>query len=156
MISKLFDDSKIAKKMSCGRTKSEMVVTNVLFPYSIETNLSKLANKKFSIAIDASNKGNIKYFPICIRFFDKKDGIQNFVLDFYSDSKEDSLSVFKKMKETIEENNLKLENIVSFSADNAPVNFGINYSVFQKLKQINNNVIKANCNCHILHNAAKI
>ncbi len=59
------------------------------------------------------------------------------------------------MKETIEENNLKLENIVSFSADNAPVNFGINYSVFQKLKQINNNVIKANCNCHILHNAAK-
>jgi hypothetical protein len=155
MISKIFDDSKIAKKISCGRTKSELVVTNVLFPHSIETNLSKLANKKFSIAIDASNKGNIKYFPICIRFFDKKDGIQNFVLDFYSDSKEDSLSVFKKMKEIVEENNLKLENIVLFSADNAPVNFGINYSVFQKLKQINNNVIKANCNCHILHNAAK-
>ena len=44
----------------------------------------------------------------------------------------------------------------AYGADNASVNFGINYSVFQKItSQENKNVIAAHCNYHILHNCAK-
>lgn len=50
---------------------------------------------------------------------------------------------------------LPFENITSFEADNAPVNFGCKSSVFTKLKTFNKNLIKANCNCHVLHNTAK-
>ncbi len=154
LIAKIFQDSKVAKKISCGRTKSEMILVNVLYPVSVQSKLSELGNK-FSISIDASNKANVKYFPLCVRYFDKKEGIQNFILDFYCDPNEGSKSIFNRIKTIINENGLSLDNIVSYSADNAPVNFGSNNSVFQKLKLINENIIKANCNCHVLHNTAK-
>lgn len=45
--------------------------------------------------------------------------------------------------------------MVAYGADNASVNYGRNCSVFQKLLQLEPSVIKANCNCHIVHNTAK-
>jgi len=48
-----------------------------------------------------------------------------------------------------------MSNLVSYSADNAAVNYGKFHSVFTNLRKINSNIIKANCNCHVLHNAAK-
>ncbi|GFW00638.1 uncharacterized protein TNCV_2283841 [Trichonephila clavipes] len=57
-----------------------------------------------------------------------------------------------------------LKNDVPFSvatdasnkADNASVNFGVNNSIFQKLKsEENNDIIAAHCNDHIFHNCAK-
>jgi len=73
LIAKIFQDSKVAKKISCGRTKSEMILVNVLYPVSVQSKLSELGNKKFSISFDASNKGNVKYLPLCVRYFDKKE-----------------------------------------------------------------------------------
>lgn len=45
--------------------------------------------------------------------------------------------------------------MIAFSADNAAVNYGVYNSIYQKLLQLNPNIIKANCNCHVLHNMAK-
>lgn len=53
------------------------------------------------------------------------------------------------------ENGLTLNNVVSYSADNASVNFGKHNSVFTRLNEEKTNLIKANCCCHILHNCAK-
>ncbi len=50
---------------------------------------------------------------------------------------------------------LELNNVVAYGADNASVNYGRTCSVFQKLQMLNSSILKANCNCHILHNAAK-
>lgn len=67
----IFSDSKIAAKMTCGRTKATSIACNVLSPISIERHLKYLIenNIKFSIANDASNKGNIKMFPISVQYF---------------------------------------------------------------------------------------
>lgn len=153
----IFSDSKIAAKMTCGRTKASSIVCNVLSPISIERHLKYLIenNIKFSIANDASNKGNRKMFPISVQYFHCDDGITNFIMDFYETAKESSQSIYAEIKERLKQNNLKIENIVAFTADNAPVNYGVNNSVFANLKYENDSLIKANCLCHILHNTAK-
>ena len=44
--------------------------------------------------------------------------------------------------------------ISAYTTDNASVNYGKNYSVFQELKADNSGIIKANCMAHIVHNYA--
>lgn len=53
--------------------------------------------------------------------------------------------------------NLNPELLSGFSADNALVNYGIRNSVYQKLleKYPETTIIKSNCNCHVIHNAAR-
>ena len=50
----------------------ESIAENVLAPYSVELVVQKIAshNTPFSIDTDASNKGNRKFFPLAVRFFD--------------------------------------------------------------------------------------
>ena len=70
LTSQTLPDSAIAKKMSCGRTKAEAVVTDVLAPKAVEDVLTKLKGDgkplQFSLQTDASNKGNRKMFPLAV------------------------------------------------------------------------------------------
>jgi hypothetical protein len=155
LIHNLFTDSKIAKGLRCGRTKMEAIVKNVLSPASIESHLNKIRGKAFSIASDASNKGNIKLFPIGIQYFDKTNGICNFVLDFYEDSNEKSDAIYNQLKKSLGNNELNQNQVIAYSADNANVNYGNYHSVYENFKSENNFIVKANCNCHVIHNTAK-
>jgi hypothetical protein len=152
---KLFPDSSLCKKVHCARTKAEAIAKNVLSPLSIENHLKSIQNKKFSVSIDASNKGNIKLFPLALQYFSINYGIENFVLDFYEDFNESSAAIYDNIIRILKLNDLKIENISGFCADNASVNYGIHKSVFQNLKNENDLILKANCNCHVIHNAAK-
>ncbi|GFV07519.1 uncharacterized protein TNCV_2158481 [Trichonephila clavipes] len=52
--------------------------------------------------------------------------------------------------------NVQLCRLTAYGVDNASVNFGVNNSVFQKLKsEENNDIIAAHCNDNIFHNCAK-
>jgi hypothetical protein len=75
----LFPDSDIVKKLSCGRTKAEAIVTGVLAPASVDVSLGILHRNMieineedltpyFSNASDASNHGSSKMFPVAIKF----------------------------------------------------------------------------------------
>ena len=98
LLKELFSDSKIVRGMHCGRTKLEAIATNLLSPLSIKAHLKKINKKCFSISSDASNKVNVKLFPICVQYFDTNGGIVNFVLEFYEDSNETSDAIFEKLK----------------------------------------------------------
>jgi hypothetical protein len=108
----------------------------------------------YLLASDASNHGNKKLFPIAVRYWTPKNGVENKFLDFYDDPDETSAGIANQIKARLTENSLSLENISSYSADNASVNFGKHNSVFQKLQQLNPSV-RANCPAHILHDCAK-
>jgi hypothetical protein len=155
LIKNLFKDSKIAQTLQCGRTKMEALNENVLCPLSIEIHLNAIKDKKFSIASDASNKGNVKLYPIAIQYFDINKGINNFVLNFYEDSNEKSDNICLKLKQCLSENNINESNLIAYTGDNASINYGIHHSVYQMFKSANSCVVKANCNCHVLHNTAK-
>lgn len=151
----IFKDSAICSKISCGRTKVQSIVENVICPKSIEMVLEEMRNLPFSNSIDASNKGNKKFFPLAVRYFHKEKGLQHKIIDFYEDADETSEAI-TKIKLSIEKNDLDIKNVVAYGADNASVNYGKNNSVYQNLKSsVNNNLIKGNCHCHILHNAGR-
>lgn len=157
---KLFSDSKFALKVSGAKTKSAVLIENVFAPHSIERVLEELKLNSespvfFSIATDASNKGNRKLFPIAIKYFDITKGLRDRILDSYKDSHESAIDISNHLNACLDKYNLNINNVSSFSADNAPVNYGKKHSVYQKLTDINPNILKSNCNAHIVHNAGR-
>lgn len=127
-------------------------------PYALEIILKVVKHLPFSIATDASNKGNKKLFPIVIRYFNVNDYEQPIVhalIEFKQIWGETAEDIFNIIQSTINHAELDIKNITSFGADNAPVNFECSSSVFTKLQANNKNLIKANCDYHIFHNTAK-
>lgn len=156
LYAKMFSDSNIACKFSCGRTKTTKIGENVLAAASKEYMLLDLAqNKKFSIATDASNKGNLKMFPLMLRYYKKSTGICIKILKFYNLESETSKHIAQSLENGLVTSKLSLQNVTAYAADNAPVNYGKNQSVFTELLKLNNKIVPLGCPCHILHNTAK-
>jgi len=86
--------------------------------------LKELDENYFSISIDASNHKNIKLFPLIVRFFTAKSGVQVRLLDMESMSGEKATEIFDWINKILEKHHLKKEMLSSFCADNAPTNFG--------------------------------
>jgi len=67
--------------MSCGRTKAEALVTEVLAPKAVQEAINKLKSAEnthlFSIQTDAFNKTNHKMFPLAVHFFTAENGVMN-------------------------------------------------------------------------------
>jgi len=65
--------------MSCGRTKAEALVTEVLAPKAVQEAINKSAENThlFSIQTDAFNKTNHKMFPLAVHFFTAENGVMN-------------------------------------------------------------------------------
>ncbi|XP_036973568.1 uncharacterized protein LOC119030243 [Acanthopagrus latus] len=109
----------------------------------------------FSVASDASNHGTTKLFPLSVRYWTPELGVQTKVLDFYEDNDETSAAINYQIVTKLKESGLELDRISAYSADNASLNYRRYNSVFQKLKENNNYILKANCVAHIVHNSAK-
>lgn len=90
-----------------------------------------------------------------MRYWTPDLGVQTKVLDFYDDSDETAAAIHNQITTKLKENGLGLDMISAYTADNASVNYGRNNSVFQKLKENNSDILKANCVAHIVHNSAK-
>ena len=152
-------DSKICKKMSCGKTKAEAVVTDVLAPKAVEEVLTQLKNEEkpvpFSLQTDASNKGNRKMFPLAVQFFNTEKGIVKKLIDFVENADESAEGIVNSIQSSLDNLGLNLDNVSAFSADNANVNYGIHNSVFTKLRQSNSQILRGNCHAHIVHNTVK-
>jgi hypothetical protein len=64
--------SAIGKSISCGRTKCSSIAVNVLAPYFTQRVLTEVKEAyHYSIMFDASNKGSVKFFPVCVQYFSK-------------------------------------------------------------------------------------
>jgi hypothetical protein len=153
----VFIDFKLASKIHCGRTKAEVLVENVLTSDSLQLVLKNVGMCPYYVACDASNKGNLKLYPVAIRNFDLVSGTTSAILDFYEDSDETSEAIADNRKECISKAGLSGKQLVAYGADNCLVNYGKNKSIFVKLKNSFDlpNLIASHCSMHILHNAAK-
>ena len=94
----------------------------MLAPFAQKSLLSELGENPFSLSIDDFNHNEVKLFPLVVRFFSAKVGVR--ILDLRSMPCKTSQQIMNFICSSREENGLKLENITSFCADNAPVNFG--------------------------------
>ena len=160
LIKAIFSDSDIAKKFTSARTKTASIITSVLAPFTQKSLLSELEENPFSISIDASNHNEVKLFSLVVRFFSAKVGVRVRILDLRSMPCATSQQMINFICSSLEENGLKLENITSFWADNALVNFGgwqqKEKNVFNRLQENTSaRLIPIDCPAHILHNAAE-
>lgn len=109
---------------------------------------------------DASNHGNIKMFPVIVRFFSLTNGVQHKMLDFadFSDEKADTIT--QLLISVCEKYDLK-KKLVAYSADNAPVNIGGvtrggSVNVFHQLQtEFDNKLVGVGCNVHLTHNTSQ-
>jgi len=157
----IFTDSDIAKKFTSARTKTASIITGVLAPFARKLLLSELGEQPFSVSIDASNHNEVKLFPLVISFFSAKVGVRVRILDLRSMPCETSQQIVSFICSSLEENGLRLENVTSFCADNAPVNLGGRQqtgknNVFNRLlEKTSARLIPIGYPVHILHNAAE-
>ncbi|CAH2088722.1 unnamed protein product [Euphydryas editha] len=152
----IYIDSKTATNIRLARTKMEALVTEVLGPHALQTVLDELNQGVFyCIQSDASNRKNIKLFPLVAQYFTVENGIQNKLIDFYENHDESADGMFNAIKNSLTKHNIPMEKISALSADNCNANFGIRHSLFTNMQTIIPDIIKANCHAHIVHNTVK-
>lgn len=153
----IYVNSATATGIHLARTKMEALVTEVLGPYSIQNVLDAINadNLFYCLQTDASNKKNIKLFPLVIQYFTAKNGIENKLLDFYENSNESADGMFEAIQKSLEQYRLTFNNVSGLSADNTNANYGINHSLFSNMKNLVPDLIKGNCHAHIVHNCVR-
>ena len=104
----LFPDSKIAKKFASARTKTKSIIIGVLSPYAQKILLSELGTQLFSVSVDVSNHNQLKLFPLVIRFFNAKVGVQVRLLNLRSMPSETSKQIIDFIHTSLQENDLDL------------------------------------------------
>lgn len=161
LLTKMFNDSETAKRISSARTKTRSISHNVIAPYCIQITLESLVNIPFiSVSSDGSNHGALKMFPLLVQFFDPKTGINTKMVNLETLPNETAETISEYIIKSLNSKQL-LNKLVAFSADNCNTNFGgLNRAgqnnVYNNLKtKINVNLIGVGCPVHIVHNAAK-
>lgn len=104
---------------------------NVLAPYALESIIYIAKYLPLNVSTDASNIGNNKLIRYCNIDKDEQP-IVHALIEFKLTRGETSEDIFNVIKSTVDYTELPFENITSFGADNAPVNF----KCFYKIKNI--------------------
>lgn len=158
--SKIFKSCFKMKKFSCSEKKCQAIITNIFAPHAQQLLQQDLKKCHYvSIYTDASNHGNIKLFPVLVRYFIPTVGVRVQVLDITSEGGETSTIISELISSATSKFDLK-KKIVCFCGDNAKVNFGPETrggknNVFYRLKQWLPHLIGIGCVAHITHNALK-
>ena len=95
-------------------------------------------------------------FPVCVQYINKEFGTVNYIIDFLENADESANGMFICLRSTMNNVELDWKRVSCFSADNANCKFGINYFLYTNILTLNNGILKANCNVHILHNTVKL
>lgn len=160
LITKLFEDSKIAPKVQCGRTKTQAIVDNVLAPFSLEIVQKTLDDEvKFvGVSTDGSNFGSQKVFPVLVQYFHKEKGIQHKLLDLVTVNNEKSQTITDVILASLTKFQIQ-DKCNAFGADNTNTNFGSvrrnpGENIFTKLQQaFGRKIAGIGCADHILNNS---
>ncbi|XP_033222612.1 uncharacterized protein LOC117176470 [Belonocnema kinseyi] len=160
LLHSIFSDSPIARRMSCARIRTEVIVKEVICPHTIDIFLKDLIKIPYlSVSTDSSNHGNKKIFIVVIQYFDHlKCGIQTRLLDLRETSDETANTIATLLKELLEKYELTAK-LTSFSGGHTNTNFGgLNRgektNVYQILKlNVNSELLGIGCPALILNNA---
>ncbi|KAF0735454.1 Uncharacterized protein FWK35_00023555, partial [Aphis craccivora] len=122
-------NSKLAGKISCGRTKCKAIAQNVLSPRSLLHLYQKLINHNpplfYSTQTDTSNKKKYQIVP---------EDQQNYVIDFIENSDETADGIFKMINNIFTNSELDWEQVSGFCGDNCVIVMRIYFTTVLKKK----------------------
>lgn len=156
LIKKLFES-----KFSGARTKTEAVIVNVISPFIFQNLLEGLKDANYiSLTIDSSNRKEIKLTPVCVRYFNQREGVNVKLLFFDELPGETSDILVEHLLKCIKKYSIDSK-VVCLCADNTNTNFGgVNRhgqkNVYRKLqKALSRPILGIGCSAHILHNSVQ-
>ena len=177
LLKDIFPDSVTAKAYASASTKTTCIVNGSLAPHFKSALVESMKSNPFSIAIDGSNDSGVqKMNPITVKMFDASQGMivtrfldmctttgihQAFYIAKILYCKNDmnvgkaagtAETIFNKMDEVLQANEIPWSNCVGTCVDNTSVNMGIRNSIRSRALAKNSAIYFMGCPCHIVHN----
>lgn len=109
-----------------------------------------------TLCCDSSNHGNLKIFPVIVRFFSFDTGVQTKLIDVFQLEDETGLTLFHTLEAVWTKFNLQ-HKVMCLTADSCPTNFGGvtrggDQNLFARMqKKFNNRLVGVGCNLHLAH-----
>ena len=177
----IFPDSQIAKGYASARTKTTCILNGSLAPHFKSVLVTAMTSSPFALAIDGSNDTGLeKMNPMTVRLFDSDHGIVttqlldmcltsgtyilalcipvyvcvNEYATYPGPQSGTAASIFAKMDDVLQSNNIPWDNCVGIGVDNTSVNLGRSNSILTRVQQKNPATYFMGCPCHIVHNMA--
>lgn len=156
LLPKMCPDSNIAKKYSCGKTKTTALVHSMSKDRA-ESIVDCIKDKPFALSSDGSNNQSDKFYPIVISYVNASGDVKTGLLGVptVEESSCTGLNIYRVIKNKLSEHGLNLAKCLAFGADNANVMSGQKNGVFGLIKHDHPHVYFAGCPCHLIHLGAK-
>jgi hypothetical protein len=147
----------LEEKSSCGRTKCESIVVNVLAAFTMQQVLEEMESVKYlTVMIDTLNHKNLKLVLVLVRYFTPEKRIQT---KFHSLRGETADVLTTHIMNVVHKYKLP-DKVITFCGNNCNTNFGGatrrgTNNVFAKLKtsSLKMKTQGVGCAAHILHYA---
>ena len=118
---RMFPDSEIAKRFSCGHTKTAAIIKEALAPHYLQKTLHDMSNS-FLILIDESNDRTDKSCIILVRVIDLSvEDIRTRFLDMPVVNVGTARNLFAALKLSLSNNGLDLSKCIAFMSDTTNV-----------------------------------
>ncbi|CAF4307807.1 unnamed protein product, partial [Didymodactylos carnosus] len=119
------------------------IACDVLSPYFAKKVVDDiLKSGYYSLAYDATNRGNSKVFPFVVQYFSTK-GVKQGLIEVIEYPGETVDELFQNACEVLKSNGLSIERLTALGADNTNVNFGANHSLYTLFQNVKPSLIKA-------------
>jgi hypothetical protein len=156
----VFPDSDIAKKYSCGRTKTCAIVNKAMGPHCHEYVVKHCLQHPFSLGIDGSSDTDVeKMNPMTVRIFDinRSKTVTTQFYDMCVTSGRDASKaeqLFEVVQTKMAKDEIPWSQAVSLSVDNTNSMIGAHNSFASRCKAKNPDIYVLGCPCHLAHIAA--
>lgn len=146
-------DSQVAKQIKCARTKSTTLTKECIAKYQLNLITENLNKNVFSLIIDETTDiGTDKSLAMVARFFDPSERAwKDHFLALIKVKSSTAEDLFNTVSNFFAEQQISLNNLIGFAADNASVMMGNLNGVQAKFKQILPNIFVLGCICHSFH-----
>jgi hypothetical protein len=99
-----YSESKIPRKVTRSKTKTEAIVNKALDPHSVATAIQDLNEIPYlAVCTDGSNGGSLKLFPVLIQYFHDVHGLQSKLKELNSTTNEKSGTTVNYITQTLED-----------------------------------------------------
>lgn len=156
LMPKLFPDSTIATKYSCGRSKTTALVHEMA---AIKTeNLTQGVMKgPYSLATDGSNDATFKQYPLILTHYnsEEKKVTSNLLSISTFEGNSTGENIFNAINSELTGLSIPFDRMLAFGCDNANVMVGKVKGVYGHILKENSKCFLAGCSCHLINLAAQ-